>query len=648
MLARAKVKEANTFLNSMTIFGKSLVEGNNGSFNLFTHVFYGELTPIVDYINNSETESEIAYIACAKEPRNGKSALDITCYLGFRNIALYLLSLGADASLTDNKQRNTFHTVAYRGEYIAASMILNYQRYIEMKAFYKGLVATKQKYKFKDLDVDHGRLVATILHDDSTKDRFQEFNANVQELFKDYCDRIIKTATQALCQQDIHGKNPLHYAAQASYTRCSDVASLLLDIHMEKVKEYNEFLKLFDELQVLEIKEERKADPRRYVNIIKEIKHLLDPLVYKGIVDNFKKSVRELKERILNMGDNKGNTPLHIASYSGNFILTEQFLRLGADATVVNDRNQTPLNIAKNGLVRKVLSNLNKAAYEADIEGLKYLVNCGCEIDDKLSIFGEAPIHQSIKSNKAQNTEMLKAIIDCGADVNLIDSNGWTALHHAAEKGDIKAAQVLLEGGADVNAYSNNRRTPLHLASTSNNVEMIKLLLNNGANIEMETDAKCTALHYAAKKGNLESVKELLISGTDIYSQDQRLWSPLHYAAYNGHRSVVYFLLYWDADYEKLREMKNSQNKKAEEIVTDQDVKFAFNLIWKAASNGNLDMVRILHRQGQDIDEQTQFKKNTALHLAVINRHNLIIRYLLENGASSEIRNYSNFNYERN
>eukprot|EP00826_Nyctotherus_ovalis_P062414 TRINITY_DN9025_c0_g1_i1.p1 TRINITY_DN9025_c0_g1~~TRINITY_DN9025_c0_g1_i1.p1 ORF type:complete len:154 (+),score=39.93 TRINITY_DN9025_c0_g1_i1:159-620(+) len=141
MLARTnpnnKLKETTLFLKSMHIFGKSLVEVNTDSFNLFAHVFYGELTPIIDYINNSQSESEVAYIACAKEPRNGKSALDVACYLGFRNIALHLLSLGADPAMVDNRQRNTFHTVAYRGEYCAASMILNYQRYVDMKALYK-------------------------------------------------------------------------------------------------------------------------------------------------------------------------------------------------------------------------------------------------------------------------------------------------------------------------------------------------------------------------------------------------------------------------------------------------------------------------------------------------------------------------------
>ncbi len=634
-----KKNETTLFLKSMTLFPPRFLGTTGKAFDLFKHIYAGELTAIVDYVNTHYEENEIAYIACCKDDDNGKSALDLAAYLGFRNIALYLLSLGANPAQTDNRGRNTFHTIAYRGDYDSAVIALNYQRYQDMKQLYQSLYEAKHAYKFKNLDIDHGELASTVLHDEGTKQRFQEFNATVQKLLEDYCEKIVQSADQYLSQQDNYGKNPIHYGAQSSYTRCFNVVSLFLDLHMRKIEGYESFLKLFDELQVLEIKEERKSDPRKYVHVIEEFEHLLSPIVYQRIVKKFKDDIRALRKKVLNMNDKEGNTPLHIAAYSGDFLATEHFLKLGADSTALNNRKQMPLDIAKNSLVRKVLSNLNKAAYECDVHNLKYLVNCGCKIDHKISIFGEAPIHQSIKSDKPANVDMLKAILDCGADVNLIDSNGWTALHHAAEKGDLKAATILLDSRANVNAFSNARKTPLHLAAFANRTEMVKLLLERGAAIEFESEEKCTALHFAAKKGSLECVKELLAAGANIYKQDHRLWTPLHYAAYNGHKEVVNFLLYWDADYEKLRLMRNSQNKKADEIVTDQDTKFAFNLIWKAAADGNLDMVRILHREGQDLDQQTQFKRNTALHLAVMNKHHLIVRYLVESGASTTIPN---------
>jgi ankyrin repeat protein len=55
-----------------------------------------------------------------------------------------------------------------------------------------------------------------------------------------------------------------------------------------------------------------------------------------------------------------------------------------------------------------------------------------------------------------------------------MDSNGWTALHHAAHNGDFESAAILIkDGGANVNSYSNQQRTPLHFAALNNHKTII-------------------------------------------------------------------------------------------------------------------------------------------------------------------------------
>jgi ankyrin repeat protein len=74
-------------------------------------------------------------------------------------------------------------------------------------------------------------------------------------------------------------------------------------------------------------------------------------------------------------------------------------------------------------------------------------------------------------------------------------------------------------------------------------------------------------------------------------------------------------------------------------MCANPKTKEGFKIIWSAARDGNLDLVRILIREGQDANEQTQDQKNTAIHLAAKNGHILIVKYLIEQKASVKLVN---------
>jgi len=88
---------------------------------------------------------------------------------------------------------------------------------------------------------------------------------------------------------------------------------------------------------------------------------------------------------------------------------------------------------------------VNQAAGQSNPRDIQYLVNCGDKIDDRKSIFNEAPIHKAVLSTEAGKPQTLAAIIeDCNANVNNVDANGWTPLHHAAYIGDLASAGKLI------------------------------------------------------------------------------------------------------------------------------------------------------------------------------------------------------------
>jgi ankyrin repeat protein len=61
---------------------------------------------------------------------------------------------------------------------------------------------------------------------------------------------------------------------------------------------------------------------------------------------------------------------------------------------------------------------------------------------------------------------------------------GWTALHSAAQNGDLNAVRSLLEQGADPNAREEgDNTTPLHWAAVARHVDVARALLDAGADV---------------------------------------------------------------------------------------------------------------------------------------------------------------------
>ena len=68
-----------------------------------------------------------------------------------------------------------------------------------------------------------------------------------------------------------------------------------------------------------------------------------------------------------------------------------------------NNLGELPVDLAKDNFVRKELTDLNKAAKASDEKNIDELINFGEDINEKISIFWQAPIHKIIESKKRIN-----------------------------------------------------------------------------------------------------------------------------------------------------------------------------------------------------------------------------------------------------
>jgi ankyrin repeat protein len=118
-----------------------------------------------------------------------------------------------------------------------------------------------------------------------------------------------------------------------------------------------------------------------------------------------------------------------------------------------------------------------------------------------------------------------RLVIERGADLANKDDDGDTALHLACAKGAVEVVQILVDAKGDLNAQDNKGRTPL--MDSVEILEVAKLLIENGADLEVKDNKGNTALHIACGEGAADVVQFLIDAKADVNTQNNDGMTPL-------------------------------------------------------------------------------------------------------------------------
>lgn len=181
-------------------------------------------------------------------------------------------------------------------------------------------------------------------------------------------------------------------------------------------------------------------------------------------------------------------------------------------------------------------SHLMRAALADDVEKIDRLVSLGASVDLKDLVKGETAL---MLATFRKNPASIIALINSGANVNIKNKKGESALFYATNDYDI--FNLLIENGADIEARNKQGQTLIFDVLTSilynqnwlQFKDALEYLLANDANLEAKDNRGSTPIHHAVNIANLDITKLMLDAGANLNAVDDDGNTALHFVAKN-------------------------------------------------------------------------------------------------------------------
>lgn len=271
--------------------------------------------------------------------------------------------------------------------------------------------------------------------------------------------------------------------------------------------------------------------------------------------------------------------PLRLAVGFDHIGIVKILLDNGANIDAQNHYGDTALKYSRNEKMTEYLFERGAKVYPEILYEIHYfcpnhlseVIRCllkhGLNID---GIFHHAYNDCTELSNSCDygNYELAKALVDCGADVDIPDSNGKFPINRAVSSGKLGLIELLHNAGANINQKDSQGMTPLIYLSnvkkslphgvknknvintnaikmrviSESDIQIAEKLIDMGADINAQDNLGKTALMYACNRGNTRVVKKLLDAGADISIVDKHGNSVYWYAKISHKDTIVKML----------------------------------------------------------------------------------------------------------
>jgi len=179
------------------------------------------------------------------------------------------------------------------------------------------------------------------------------------------------------------------------------------------------------------------------------------------------------------------------------------------------------------------------AGAKGNLHIVKLLLDHGSDIDAQ-DILGATALHQSAGIHE----QVLRLLLDRGANPNIPTGMAEMPIHGAVNARNLQIMKTLIEAGADLAAQDNDQATALFRSVNKGFYEISTELINRGADINIRS---ANALQEALSKGNIELAKLMIGKRASVNLQGGQYGSSLQAAACSIQNSLALVTLLLDA-----------------------------------------------------------------------------------------------------